>query len=101
MGKREYVKKRYLLWTLRDLLNIINGAKLDVVSNINTFSGTFGKDLIFSSLYNYIKSQKHLIYDRDIPKVHIYVRFVRIIAFFLQNESISQETSPCLPIPTI
>ena len=26
-----------------------------------------GRDLTFSSLYNYIGSQKHLIYNRDIP----------------------------------
>ena len=49
-GKREHVQKRYLLWTLRDLLNIINGVKLDEVSNNNTFCDTFGNDLIFSSL---------------------------------------------------
>ena len=67
-GKREYVQTRYLLWTLGDLLNIINGVKLDGVSNINTFSDKFGKDLTFSSLYNYIKSQKHLIYNQDIPQ---------------------------------
>ena len=48
-GKREYVQKRYLLWTLRDLLNIINGVKLDGVSNINTFSDRFGKDLTFQA----------------------------------------------------
>lgn len=64
-GKREYVQKRYLLWTLRDLLNIIYGVKLEGVSNINTLSDAFGKDITFSSLYNYIKSQEHLIYNRD------------------------------------
>ena len=67
-GKREYVQKRYLLWTLRDLLNIIYGVKLEGVSNINTLSDTFGKDITFSSLYNYIKSQEHLIYNRDSPQ---------------------------------
>ena len=67
-GKREYVQKRYLLWTLRDLLNIIYGVKLEGVSNINTLSDTFGKDITFSSLYNCIKSQEHLIYNRDSPQ---------------------------------
>ena len=66
-GKREDVQKRYLSWALRDLLNIINGVKLDGMSN-NTFSDTFGKDLTFSSLIYYIKFQKHLIYNRDIPQ---------------------------------
>ena len=36
-GKREYVQNCYLLWTLRDMLNSINGVKLDGVSNIDTF----------------------------------------------------------------
>ena len=66
-GKREDVEKCYLSWALRDLLNIINGAKLDGMS-YNTFSDTFGKDLTFSSFYYYIKFQKHLIYNRDIPQ---------------------------------
>ena len=34
------------------------------------------------------------------PKAQVYVRFVRRLAF-LQRESTSQETSPCLPISTI
>lgn len=50
------------------MLNIIYGVKLEGVSNINTLSDTFGKDTTFSSLYNYIKSQEHLIYNCDSPQ---------------------------------
>ena len=65
-GVREYVQKRYLLWSLRDLLEILNGTKLDCGSN-ESFFKKFGSNLSFSLLYNYIKSQKHLIYNKDIP----------------------------------
>ena len=100
MGKQN-IFKSVIFGTLRDLLNIIRGANVDGASNIITFSDTFGKeDLTFSRLYNYIKSQKHLIYNRDIPQALVYVSFVRILAF-LQRESISQDKSTCLPIPII
>ena len=48
-----------LLWPLKELLEILNGAETDCgESNVETFNSWFGKQLIFSTLYNYVKSQK-------------------------------------------
>ena len=67
-GERQYVQKRYLLWSLKELLEILNGAKTDCgASSLETFGNKFGKDLTFSTLYNYVKSRIQLIFNRDIP----------------------------------
>ena len=52
--------RQYLLWTLRDLLDIINGTESNFVS-------TFLEKLTFSQLYDFTKTQKQFIYNKDIP----------------------------------
>lgn len=53
-GKKTFLQKRYLLWTLRDLLEILNGEE-----NGHQFS--------FRQMYKYIKTQKQLVLQKDIP----------------------------------
>ena len=67
-GERKYVQKRYLLWTLRDLLGIMNGKQIHGMENGDTFRDAFDHEISFTLLYNFIKTQKQLIYNRDIPQ---------------------------------
>ena len=44
-GKSQYVQKRYLMWTLNDVLNIANGSCL--IKNESLFEFPFGKKIKF------------------------------------------------------
>ena len=59
-GERKNLPRQYLLWTLRDLLDIINGTEFNFVS-------TFSEKLTFSQLYDFTKTHKQFIYNKDIP----------------------------------
>ena len=51
-GERQYCQKRYLLWNMRDLLNILNGNEVaGSTTGAETFPGRFEKPLSFSLLY--------------------------------------------------
>ena len=59
-GERCYVQKRYLLWNLRDALEILNDQKV-------SFKEKFGETLTFRKFYQFIKKKKQFIFQRDIP----------------------------------
>ena len=65
-GKSQYVHKRYLMWTLNDLLNIANGSSL--IKNESSFEFSFDNKIKFHQLYEYIKSSRECVYNRDIPQ---------------------------------
>ena len=68
-GERQYCQKRYLLWNMRDLLNILNGNEVaGSTADAETFNGRFEKALSFLLLYNFIRNQKQLIYNQNIPE---------------------------------
>ena len=67
-GKSKFVPIRYLLWTLRDLLEMVNGCSLVVEDGFDSFSDIFLKKLTFRQLYHFIKSRKQFVYNRDIPQ---------------------------------
>ena len=56
-GERKYLPRQYLLWTLKDLLDIINGSELHSFN----FVSTFLEKLTFSQLYDFIKSHKRFV----------------------------------------
>ena len=58
-GERKYLPRQYLLWTLRDLLDIINRTESNFVS-------TFSEKLTFSQLCDFTKTHKQFIYNKDI-----------------------------------
>ena len=64
-GERKYLPRQYLLWTLKDLLDIINGSELHSSNFVSTFSEKSEK-LIFSQLYDFIKSHEQFIYNKNI-----------------------------------
>ena len=59
-AERCYAQKRYLLWNLRDALEILNGQK-------ESFKVKFGEPLTFTKFYQFIKKKKQFIFQRDIP----------------------------------
>ena len=74
-GKSMYVQKQYLLWTLRDTLDIINGSKFEGgPNNEASFPGTFEKK-------QYVKYNKNNTYGtKTFPSRHAFARFVRMLA---------------------
>ena len=57
-GERKYEQKRYLLWPLRDLLNILNTPKND------SYVDSYREELTFSVLYRFLKAHKQYILTR-------------------------------------
>ena len=63
-GKSQYFQKQYLMWTFNDLLNITNGSSL--IKSESSFEFSFGKKIKLHQLYEYIKSNREYVYNRDI-----------------------------------
>ena len=62
-GERKYLPRQYLLWTLKDLLDMINRNELHSFN----FVSTFMENLNFSQLYNFIRSHKQFDHNKNIP----------------------------------
>ena len=52
---------------MSDLHGILNGNKNVESKNYETFQNTFGKWLEFSLMYDFLKTRKQYIYNKDIP----------------------------------
>ena len=61
---RVYEQNRYLLWPIRDILEILNRNSL---SEESTFVSTFDTELSFSLFYRFLKMHKQYIYNSKIP----------------------------------
>ena len=62
---RIYKQRLYLLWNLRDIIDIPNGTrKLEIA---NCFIQTFNKSLTFLQLYDFLKAYKEYSYNKNIP----------------------------------
>ena len=59
--ERKCEQKWYLLWPLRDLLNILNTPEND------SYVDTYGEELPFSVLYRFFKEHKQYIFNKIIP----------------------------------
>ena len=57
-GEKQYAQKRYLQWTVREMLGIING-KI-AVEECSTFPDSFDKDLTFRQLYDFLKNGNNI-----------------------------------------
>ena len=64
MERRRICKKRYLLWPLRDVLDMLNGSAID---DGESFQSTFDKALSFTLFYKFIKVRKQYIFNNKIP----------------------------------
>ena len=68
-GERQYCPKRYLLWNLRDLLNILNENEVaGFTAGVETFIDRFEKPLSFLLLYTFIRNHKQFVYNQNIPQ---------------------------------
>ena len=63
-----FVPIKYLLWNIRDLLNIANGCSLANEIDSDSFPKVFDKQLTFRQLYTFLKSRKVVAFNRDIPQ---------------------------------
>ena len=68
-GEPKYLPRQYLLWTLKDLLDMINGSEL----HSSNFVPSFSEKLSFSQLYDFIKSHKQFVYNKNMPQRHAFV----------------------------
>ena len=64
-GEKIHVQKRYLLWPLRDVLEILNGSEM---SSGEGFEANFEKKLSFTLFYKFIKARKQYIFNSKIPQ---------------------------------
>ena len=69
-SERQYQQKQYLLWTLRELFEIVNGCTQ--ISHLNLseeecFESKFNVKLTFRQLYDFIKVNKYYIFNKQIP----------------------------------
>ena len=66
-GERQYLPRQYLLWSLKDLHDILNGTSASIGQAPQNFQTTFSEKLTFSQLYDFIKNHKQYIYNKNIP----------------------------------
>ena len=64
-GQCMYKPKHYLLWTLREILAMLN----EELYNKNSIKSKFKEMLKFSSLYHIIKENKEIYYQQEIPQL--------------------------------
>ena len=65
-GDRKYEQRRYLLWTLHDLLEIINGNSF--IENEESFiTWNIGTPMTFAQLYDFVKENKAYSFNKSIP----------------------------------
>ena len=95
-GKSQYVQKRYLLWTLNDLLNNENGSSL--IKNESSFEFSFGKKIKFRQLYEYIKSNREYVYNRDIPQSPCLCEICENVCFIAKASN--KKIKSCNMVPT-
>ena len=68
-GKRQYKQKRYLLlWKIRDLLGIISASKVVTNEQYTPFPETFQRDLSIRQLYQFLKGNKELALNGQLPQ---------------------------------
>ena len=90
-GERQYAQKRYLLWNLRDLFEIINGNQLN--TDVETFVTKFGERLRFSQLYELIKCHKEYVFNKSIPQSTCLCEICENTVFLMKglNKSIKKQ----------
>ena len=64
-GRQMYKAKHYLLWTLREILSMLN----QELCSENSFKTKFNETLTFSTLYRFVKENKEIYYQHKIPQL--------------------------------
>ena len=95
-GKSQYVQKRYLTWTLNELLNIANGSSL--IKSKSSFEFSFGKKIKCHQLYEYIKSNRKYGYDRGLPQSSCLCEICKNVCFVAK--SLNKKIKSCTMVQT-
>ena len=83
-GQKMFRQKKYLLWTLNDLLDIVNGCSVSTNEN-NTFVTGFNRKLSFRQLNEFIKSNKQYIYNKNIPHATCLCEICENAVYFMKE----------------
>ena len=59
-GEKTHVQTSYLLWPLRDVLNMLNESDISVGDSLKDM---FEKELSFTLFYKFIKARKQYIFN--------------------------------------
>ena len=65
-GKRQYMQNRYLLWPLKDTLDIVNGCNIS--NDITAYKDKFGSNLSFAIFYRFLKMHKEYVFNKKINR---------------------------------
>lgn len=65
-GESQYTQVRYLLWNLQDLLDILNGCAM--TESGESFQARFSKKISFRQMYEFVKSHREFVFNKDIPQ---------------------------------
>lgn len=65
-GEGNYAQKKYLLWTLAEIVGILNGLKASEIGE--SFPTKFSKVIKFQQLYQFIKSHPEFVFNKNIPQ---------------------------------
>ena len=84
-GKSKFVPIRYLLWTIRDLLEILNGCSLVIQSETDDFPKIFEKELTFRQLYKFLKQHKEFVFNKDIPQASCLCEICENLTFLAKS----------------
>ena len=72
VGKRIYLKKHYLLWDLKDVIDIENISELR-----NSFLNKFEKNVTFRKVYSFLKKHKQTNWNKTFPMKLAPVKYVK------------------------
>ena len=86
-GKSKIVPIRYLLWKIRDLLEIITGCSGIVQSETDNFPTIFNTKWIFHQLYKFLKEHKEFVFNRDIPQTSCLSEICENLIFLAKSMS--------------
>lgn len=85
-GISQFVQKQYLLWTIRDLLGIINGSSsMEGVGMNESYTDVFDEDLSFTQLYQFLKVRKQYVWNKNIPEASCLCEICENITLFAKG----------------
>ena len=64
-GESTLVQRRYLLWTLGEIVDILND--LPSTGTVGSIFSKFSKKISFRQLYDFVKNHPEFVFNRDIP----------------------------------
>ena len=74
-GVKQFIPKGYLVWTIRENFEIVNGS--GIIDSCETFQDRFQKKLTFRQMYHFLKFHKKYIFNRSIPTGYACVKYVK------------------------